>query len=80
MITIAINEKLKDLSATARRKFEIPISGWGEELITVKLSIHANGGICANKSAKSSLFFTPLLCNGKQIRLKERVKYRLQLL
>jgi hypothetical protein len=29
MITTAINEKLKDPSATARRKFEIAISSWG---------------------------------------------------
>jgi hypothetical protein len=28
MITTAVNEKLKDPSATARRKFEIPIARW----------------------------------------------------
>jgi hypothetical protein len=31
MITTAVNEKLKDPSATARRKFEIPISSWGRK-------------------------------------------------
>jgi hypothetical protein len=52
--------------------------------ITVKLSIHANGGICTIRyagSAKIHYFLQfQLLCNGKRISLKERVKYRLQIL
>jgi hypothetical protein len=58
MITTAENEKLKDPSATARKNLKLLCQVGGGVDITVKLFIHANGGICANKPAKSSLCFT----------------------